>query len=360
MLTKSLMICSVIALCAGAVRADAADESAVRKERVDSFFKREFEAGGFAFMSCAIDQHGEKKYTFHTSTDNADARKRSRMKDFSGNFSADTPLKVASVTKIVTSVLIIQLCEDGLITLRDPVKKYIPMFPDEKVQIIHLMTHTSGWRNKSGHSRDPKRAEKFYTTLFKEAEIEERFNYMSQGYDILAEIIERVTGFDDVAEVAAKRVFIPLEMKHTTFSSHQGQTGMCTTAGDMLKFGRHLLDVRKTRKTGILSAPGVDTLMRPVLKGEFFRTPGFFIKSGRIGFSQYFADLNSPSAVGHAGATGCYLLLDPELDTVQVILSDGSDLQYRGFDQNFSRMNAVLISNFTDTAAPLRERKQVR
>lgn len=350
----------LIAICACTAFADPGGEAAVRKERVDSFFKREFEAGGFAFMSCAFDQHGIQKYAFHTSTDDAAARKRSRMRDFSGDFGADTPLHVASVTKIVTSVLMIQLCEDGLITLRDPVKKYIPMFPDEKVQIIHLMTHTSGWRNKSGHSRDPKLAEKFYTTMFKEAEIEERFNYMSQGYDILAEIIERVTGFEDVAEVAAKRVFIPLEMKHTTFSSHHGQSGMRTTAGDMLKFGRHLLDVRKTRKSGILSAPGVDTLMRPVLKAEFFRTPGFVIKSGRIGFSQYFADLNSPSAVGHAGATGCYLLLDPELDTVQVILSDGSDLQYRGFDQNFSRMNAVLISNFTDTAAPLREQKQVR
>ena len=170
------------------------------KERADTAFNALFDEGGFAYMQCAFAQHGETRYAFTRKADDAAlaTNKNTRLKNLNAPFDADTPLHVASVTKVVTAVLLVQLAEEGKLSLRDPVKRHVPLFPDDKVLILHLMTHTSGWRNKTGHSREPKQAEKFYTTLFKEAEIEERFQYMSQGYDILAEIVERVSGADDV------------------------------------------------------------------------------------------------------------------------------------------------------------------
>ncbi len=343
-------------LFASAVAAGLAVGAPAPKERADAAFNALFDEGGFAYMQCAFAQHGETRYAFTRKADDAAlaTNKNTRLKNLNAPFDADTPLHVASVTKVVTAVLLVQLAEEGKLSLRDPVKRHVPLFPDDKVLILHLMTHTSGWRNKTGHSREPKQAEKFYTTLFKEAEIEERFQYMSQGYDILAEIIERVTGEADVASVAAARIFEPLGMKHTTMAPHQGQSGMCTTAGDLVLLGNDLLRSLLKRKTGVLTPEGADLLFRPVLKPEFHRTPAFFIHSGEIGFSQYFADCNSMSAVGHAGATGCYFLIDPGLDTVQVILSDGSSLDFRSVDQNFSRMNAVMLSCFSDSPAPYR------
>lgn len=312
------------------------------RERADAALGAFFDKGKMARMSCAFAQHGETRYTFLKAT------------DAGAPFDADTPMHVASVTKIVTSALLVQLAEEGRLTLRDPVKSHIPLFPDENVLIIHLMTHTSGWRNKCGHSREPVQAEMFYGTLYKEAEVGERFDYMSQGYDILAEIIERATGEDDVAGVADARVFQPLGMTRTTMAPHQGQAGMRTTAGDLILLGNDLLRSLLQREAGVLTPEGADLLFRPVLKPEFHRTPAFFIHSGGIGFSQYFADCNSMSAVGHAGATGCYLLLDPELDAVEAILTDGSDLAFRSVDQNFSRMNAVMLSYFADSPAQWR------
>ncbi len=350
MKTKTLTMGTLI-LTAGLAAATPAP-----KERADAAFDAFFNEGSFAYMNCAFAQHGKTRYTFaqKAAPEMLATNKNTRKKDFDAPFDADTPLHVASVTKTVTAVLLAQLAEEGKLTLRDPVKRHVPLFPDEKVLIIHLMTHTSGWRNKTGHSANPAQNEKFYATLFKEAEIEERFQYMSQGYDILAEIIERVTGEADVASVAAARIFEPLGMKHTTMAPHQGQSGMCTTAGDLVLLGNDLLRSLLKRKTGVLTPEGADLLFRPVLKPEFHRTPAFFIHSGEIGFSQYFADCNSMSAVGHAGATGCYFLIDPGLDTVQVILSDGSSLDFRSVDQNFSRMNAVMLSCFSDSPAPFR------
>ncbi len=326
------------------------------KERADAAFSALFDEGGFAYMQCAFAQHGETRYAFTRKADDESlaTNKNTRLKNLGAPFDANTPLHVASVTKVVTAVLLVQLAEEGKLSLRDPVKRHIPLFPDDKVLILHLMTHTSGWRNKTGHSREPRQAEKFYTTLFKEAEIEERFQYMSQGYDILAEIVERVSGADDVADVAAARIFEPLGMVHTTLAPHQGQSGMRTTAGDLVRLGNDLLRSLLKRETGVLTPEGADLLFRPVLKPQFHRTPAFFIHSGEIGFGQYFADCNSMSAVGHAGATGCYFLLDPGLDAVEVILSDGSDIPFRSTDQNFSRMNAVMLGAFGDHPAPVR------
>ena len=233
-------------------------------------------------------------------------------------------------------------------------KKYIPEFPGENVPIINLMTHTSGWRNRTGHvakAVDEKRHDEFYATMYQDFEVNEKFRYMSQGYDILAEICEKVTGAADVADLARDRIFRPLGMEHSAFAAHQGQSGMHTTAPDLVAFGRHLLDVRRTRKAGILTPQGADALFRRCLKPEFNRTPAFFIKSGYVGFGQYFGEVNTMEAVGHAGATGCFLLIDPGLDAVEVILTnrlDEKDTHFSSCDGNFARIFSILATHFGD------------
>lgn len=68
----------------------------------------------------------------------------------------DSLFKLASMTKIVTAVAVLQLWEQGRIGLDDPIERYLPEFrnfrvgvgessvPARAITIRHLLTHTSG------------------------------------------------------------------------------------------------------------------------------------------------------------------------------------------------------------------------
>jgi|GEM_PF-1895199 len=56
---------------------------------------------------------------------------------------------IGSVSKVITAVAILELVEQGKISLDDPIQKYVPSFPDKGAPITlkHLLTHTSGIRH---------------------------------------------------------------------------------------------------------------------------------------------------------------------------------------------------------------------
>ena len=339
---KKLLAVSAVLLSGSLFAADDA------KSRMDAFLQKEFDGGALTCMSCAYEQHGETRYQF-IAQDEEWAKKHDGKA-----FDKDTAVHVASITKVFTATLLMQLAEEGKISLLDSVDKYIPEFQGKNIPILNLMTHTSGWRNKTGHVAaivDQKRHDDFYATMYSDFELNSRFQYMSQGYDILAEICEKVTGYADVADLVRDRIFAPLGMTQSAFASHQGQAGLHITAPDLVKFGRHLLDIKKTRKNGILTPESVDAMFSKCLKPEFNRTPAFFIKSGYVGFGQYFASVNTMEAVGHAGATGCFFLIDPGLDAVEVVLTNRQnerDTHFSSCDGNFSRIFAYMITSFGD------------
>jgi CubicO group peptidase (beta-lactamase class C family) len=54
---------------------------------------------------------------------------------------------IASVTKSFTAIAIMQLAEQGKLSVDDPVDSYVPVkisLGDESVRISHLMSHSSG------------------------------------------------------------------------------------------------------------------------------------------------------------------------------------------------------------------------
>lgn len=60
-----------------------------------------------------------------------------------------TLFNTGSVSKTLTAVAILQLAEKGLLNVDEPVKKYLPDFPFERITIGHLLTHASGLPAKS-------------------------------------------------------------------------------------------------------------------------------------------------------------------------------------------------------------------
>ena len=55
----------------------------------------------------------------------------------------DTPFRVASVTKVFGSTLLMQCVERGLLSLDEPIAKYTLSIPEPGVTIRHVLTHTS-------------------------------------------------------------------------------------------------------------------------------------------------------------------------------------------------------------------------
>jgi D-alanyl-D-alanine carboxypeptidase len=57
----------------------------------------------------------------------------------------DDVLRVGSVTKTFTAVIVLKLVEEGRLSLDDPIAKWFPDFPNaEVITVRHLLNHTSG------------------------------------------------------------------------------------------------------------------------------------------------------------------------------------------------------------------------
>lgn len=55
----------------------------------------------------------------------------------------ETPYRIASLTKTFASTLIMQLVEEGKLSLDEPMSKYSPDFKDDSVRVRHILSHTS-------------------------------------------------------------------------------------------------------------------------------------------------------------------------------------------------------------------------
>jgi CubicO group peptidase (beta-lactamase class C family) len=167
---------------------------------------------------------------------------------FSVPFSPSTKLKIASITKLFTSVLILQLCDEGLLDLHAPIKAYLPDYQGEggeRVTLHNLLNHTSGIRNsdqvKSYEEAATKGIEMYQLPhtpadlLSKYAsgnlvhEVGKVFDYNNADYIILGVIAERVTG-KPYADLLKARILDPTGMTGSgVLSQSRILTGLAPT-----------------------------------------------------------------------------------------------------------------------------------
>ncbi len=68
--------------------------------------------------------------------------------------SANDPVRVASISKLVTAIAVMRLVDKGRVDLDRDISEYLgfqirnPAFPDNAITLRHLMSHTSGVRDK--------------------------------------------------------------------------------------------------------------------------------------------------------------------------------------------------------------------
>ena len=119
---------------------------------------------------------------------------------------AETVYRIGSVTKQFTSVAVMQLVEEGKISLDDEVTKYLPGYPTHgrRVLVRHLMNHTSGIPSytdvgaKFGRRMRLDLSHDSLLAIVREDSLQfdpgTHFYYNNTGYYMLGMIIERVTG----------------------------------------------------------------------------------------------------------------------------------------------------------------------
>lgn len=138
--------------------------------------------------------------------------------------------RLASVTKQFTAVAILMLEGRGLLSLQDPIERYIADYPTHghTITIEHLLTHTSGIKSFTSmpEFRADEKADKSVAdqiAFFKEQPMEfapgERWQYNNSGYVLLGAIIENVSGLS-YEDFLKQNVFDRLGMTHTYYDLH--------------------------------------------------------------------------------------------------------------------------------------------
>ena len=196
---------------------------------------------------------------------------------------ANTPLHIASVSKVFTATAIMLLVEKNKIGLDQKVNTILTEFPYPDISVRNLLSHRSGLRNYAYFIEDKGVWDLKQTitnqdilNLFTEKEIkcdcpaDTRFCYCNTNYAMLALIIEKITGMK-YPEAMKTMIFEPLEMNDTYVFDYEKdrKTAVPSYKGNM-EIGLDHLDAVYGDKN-IYSTP------RDILKFDLARTAPTFL-----------------------------------------------------------------------------------
>ncbi|WP_289057633.1 serine hydrolase domain-containing protein [uncultured Flavobacterium sp.] len=140
----------------------------------------------------------------------------------------ETPVQIASVSKVLTATAVLKLVNAGKIDLDQKVNTILKTFPYEDCTIRMLLSHRTGMRNyayftdrdKSIWDRHNQLTNKDILNILAtkdiglESKTGTRFSYCNTNYAMLALIIEKITGLS-YKEAMSEMIFKPLGMKNT-------------------------------------------------------------------------------------------------------------------------------------------------
>lgn len=303
----------------------------------------------------------------------------------------DALFRIASMTKPVTAIGIMQLQEQGKLSVEDPVEKHLPAFkgqllidskdenrtilkkPARPITIRDLLTHTSGLPGgfPAGladlyFKRNYSLAEATLIQSQRPLDFEpgSKWAYCNSGIDTLGRIIEIASG-QSYEDYLAKNIFQPLGMNDTacypdekqllrlaglygqkdgklTFADYAliGPTknakhpipagGLFSTGADLAKLYQAMLNKGRLGEARILSEDSVQT-MTHLQTGDLICgfTPGMGFGFGWavVKDPQGVHEMLSPGAFGHGGAFGTQAWIDPQKGFFVILLIQRTGLQ---------------------------------
>jgi CubicO group peptidase (beta-lactamase class C family) len=203
----------------------------------------------------------------------------------------DTKFNLASIGKMFTAVAVAQLVEQGKLSYEDSLGKWLPDYPNKeisgKVTVHHLLSHTSGLKEATATDSLFRRGFRTIKDYLPTApgdtlkfEPGAKLDYSNYGYFLLGAIIEKVSGEDYYAYVR-EHICKPAGMTNTdSFELDTEPANLATgymdapnntrrsnafmlpvkgvpsglgysTAGDLVKFNRALLDGKLLNKKSL-------------------------------------------------------------------------------------------------------------
>jgi CubicO group peptidase (beta-lactamase class C family) len=153
------------------------------------------------------------------------------LADFEWNLpnTTDTKFRLGSITKQFTATLVLQLVEEGKLSLDTTLATALPYYRQDtgaRITVHHLLAHTSGIPSYTGRpnffkdvSRDPYEVRDFvleHCSGDLEFDPGARFRYNNSGYFLLGAIVEQLTG-RSYAEALKQRILDPLGLRSTGY-----------------------------------------------------------------------------------------------------------------------------------------------
>jgi len=212
--------------------------------------------------------------------------------------------EIGSIGKSFTSIAILQLVEEGILDLHEPITRYLPWFSvnssNEPITIHHLLSHTAGIIAGPDFPGDPH----YEVWSLRKTEVAVPpgtfFHYSNTGYKTLGVILEDILGqpYEDIIQ---ERILDPLGMSSTvpivkndtrdrlvvgyeayyddrplslsrplapaTWLEHaEGAGSIASTVADMSIYLRMLLNHGKGPQDRILSEDSFELMTTPVIE----------------------------------------------------------------------------------------------
>lgn len=272
----------------------------------------------------------------------------------------DTIFDLASISKIFTTTAAMILYEEGKFDLDDPVGRHIPEFAangKEDVTIRQLMTHVSGYpasapvADQEGDREDRLRYVLEYPLINEPGEV---YVYSDLGMITLGVLVERLSGMRLDAFVE-KEITKPLGMKDTMYNPPEklnnriaateyqpwtgreiirgtvhdekaymldgvaGHAGVFSTARDLAILAQMYLNEGKYKGKRILEKDTIELLTTNQI-------PGFVDNDHGLGWEMnqmwYMDGLTETNALGHTGYTGTSIVINPDNQTIAILLTN--------------------------------------
>lgn len=222
--------------------------------------------------------------------------------------SATTIYRIGSLTKQFTAALILQLAEQGKLSLDDSLGGFLPATPAawRGIPIRRLLNHTSGVHNytdvaswRQTWSRDLKASEiiAFVENDTLDFKPGTRWSYSNTGYVLLGMIIEAVTR-QRYARVVQDRIFKPLGMTRSSYCASTPPPREDFALG------------YNAGVNGLTRAPYL-SLTHPHAAGALCMTAGDFVRwqqalaGGRVVSAASYREMTTPEVLG-GGARNSY------------------------------------------------------
>jgi CubicO group peptidase (beta-lactamase class C family) len=132
--------------------------------------------------------------------------------------------RLASVTKQFTAAAILLLAEDGVLSLDDPIRRWLPSLPPaaDAITLRQVLSHTAGLVDYEDHVPADFEGQLHDADVLRILEGQDRtyftpgsaYRYSNSGYALLALVVGRASG-RDFATFLGERIFQPLGMAGT-------------------------------------------------------------------------------------------------------------------------------------------------